>query len=61
MFKSYMEFILKNVENSNITKDIIYINQKMLYRLNNKKHKYDFIGGVEKIDKNSELPHRTEL
>jgi hypothetical protein len=41
-----MEFIFKNVENPNITKDIIYINKEMLYRLNN--NKYDaskFIGG----------------
>jgi hypothetical protein len=61
MFKSYIEFILKNAENPNITKDIIYINQKMLYRLNKKNYISSFVGGDNEIKKNNNFNHRIEL
>jgi hypothetical protein len=48
MFKTYLEFIFKNAENPRITKEIIRINQKMLYKLNKKKHNYK--GGNKKED-----------
>jgi hypothetical protein len=57
-----MEFILNNAENPNISKDIIYINQKMLYRLNNKKNGSKFIkGGDGETDQNNKFEHRKEL
>lgn len=62
MFKSYMEFILNNAENPNVSKDIIYINQKMLYRLNNKKRDFKFIkGGNGETDQNNKFDHRKDL
>lgn len=62
MFKSYMEFILNNAENSNLTKDIIYINQNMLYRLNKKKYISRFnIGGQPEQQSEQLSEHAKEL
>jgi hypothetical protein len=57
-----MKFILKNAEDPNFSKDIIYINQEMLYRLNNKKRSSSFIGRGKKEEKDqNKFDHRKEL
>jgi hypothetical protein len=59
-----MKFILKNAEDPNFSKDIIYINQEMLYRLNNKKRSSSFIGRGKKEEQNpnpNKFDHRKEL
>ena len=63
MFHFYMKFILDTVSNQNQNPDdlqkIIYINQQMLYRLNNKNKLLS--GGKDKKPEKKELLHRKKL
>lgn len=47
MFRFYMEFILNNTEKLTNLKEIISINEKMLYNIYNKKRKHNKYGGAE--------------
>lgn len=62
MFKSYMKFILRNAEDPNFSRDIIYINQEMLYRLNNKKRSSSLTGrGKKEEQTQNNFNHKKEL
>jgi hypothetical protein len=54
-----MEYILSCAEQSNNLKEIIHINQNMLYKLKNKK-RTSYIGG-NKDEKTNEFQHRKDL